>query len=106
MKYAGKDATSAYEPIHPPDALDKNIPPEKHLGSLDNAAANAVKEAAQNRRKTKDELRVEAAHAAKLPLGRMLSLWDIEVRGCRMQSIFSATRTSTSNKLGFLNHAL
>ncbi|KAI0762848.1 FMN-dependent dehydrogenase-domain-containing protein [Fomes fomentarius] len=78
LKYAGKDATSAYEPIHPPDALDKNLPPEKHLGSLDSAAASAVKEATQNRRKTKDELRVEAAQAAKLPLSRILSLWDLE----------------------------
>ncbi|KAI0335386.1 hypothetical protein GY45DRAFT_1417679 [Cubamyces sp. BRFM 1775] len=78
LKYAGKDATSAYEPIHPPDALDKNLPPEKHLGVLDSASASAVKEAAQNRRKTKDELRVEAAQAAKPPLSRILSLRDIE----------------------------
>ncbi len=79
LKYAGKDATSAYEPIHPPDALDKNLPPEKHLGELDSLAASAVKEAAQNRKKTKDELRVEAAHKVKPPLSRVLSLWDIEV---------------------------
>ncbi|KAI0639264.1 FMN-dependent dehydrogenase-domain-containing protein [Trametes polyzona] len=78
LKYAGKDATSAYEPIHPPDALDKNLPPENHLGVLDSASATAVKEAAENRPKTKDELRVEAAQAAKPPLSRMLSLRDIE----------------------------
>ncbi|KAI0735321.1 FMN-dependent dehydrogenase-domain-containing protein [Earliella scabrosa] len=78
LKYGGKDATSAYEPIHPPDALDKNLPAEKHLGALDSAAASAVKQAAQNRRKTQDELRVEAAQASKLPLNRVLSLWDIE----------------------------
>ncbi|EIW64799.1 uncharacterized protein TRAVEDRAFT_68523 [Trametes versicolor FP-101664 SS1] len=78
LKYAGKDATSAYEPIHPPDALDKNLPAEKHLGVLDNASASAVQEAAQNRPKTKDELRVEAAQAAKPALSRMLSLRDIE----------------------------
>ena len=80
LKYAGKDATSAYVPIHPPDALDKNLPPEKHLGELNNAAASAVREAEQNRKKTKDELRVEAAQKAKPPLSRILSLWDIEVR--------------------------
>ncbi|KAL1952095.1 hypothetical protein VTO73DRAFT_1244 [Trametes versicolor] len=78
LKYAGKDATSAYEPIHPPDALDKNLPAEKHLGVLDSASASAVQEAAQNRPKTKDELRVEAAQAAKPALSRMLSLRDIE----------------------------
>ena len=80
LKYGGKDATSAYEPIHPPDALDKHLPREKHLGTLDSAAATTVKEAAQNRKKTQDELRVEAARTALLPLSRMLSLWDIEVR--------------------------
>ncbi|OSD06084.1 hypothetical protein PYCCODRAFT_1431900 [Trametes coccinea BRFM310] len=78
LKYAGKDATSAYEPIHPPDALDKHLPREKHLGVLDSASATAVKDAAQNRPKTKDELRVEAAQATKPPLSRMLSLRDIE----------------------------
>ena len=79
LKYGGKDATSAYEPIHPPDALDKHLPREKHLGELDSAAATAVKEATQNRKKTQDELRVEAAKEALLPLSRMFSLWDIEV---------------------------
>nr|VWP00836.1 Uncharacterized protein [Ganoderma boninense] len=78
LKYAGKDATSAYEPIHPPDALEKNLPPEKHLGGLDSVSASAVQEAAQNRKKTKDELRVEAAQKAKPPLSRVLSLWDME----------------------------
>ena len=35
MKYAGKDATEEYEPIHPPDTLDKYLPKEKHLGEVD-----------------------------------------------------------------------
>ena len=34
LKYAGKDATEAYEPIHPPDTLDKYLPKEKHLGGV------------------------------------------------------------------------
>ena len=34
LKYAGKDATEAYEPIHPPDTLDKYLPKDKHLGSV------------------------------------------------------------------------
>ncbi|KAH9857912.1 FMN-dependent dehydrogenase-domain-containing protein [Lenzites betulinus] len=78
LKYAGKDATSAYDPIHPPDALDKNLPPEKHLGVLDSTSASVVKDAAENRPKTRDELRVEAAQAAKPPLSRVLSLRDME----------------------------
>ncbi|EIN06546.1 hypothetical protein PUNSTDRAFT_121723 [Punctularia strigosozonata HHB-11173 SS5] len=35
LKYAGKDATAEYEPIHPPDAITSNLPPEKHLGKVD-----------------------------------------------------------------------
>ena len=35
LKYAGKDATEAYEPIHPPDTLDKYLPKDKHLGEVD-----------------------------------------------------------------------
>lgn len=34
LKYAGKDATAEYDPIHPPDAIEKNLPPEKQLGSV------------------------------------------------------------------------
>ena len=35
LKYAGKDATEEYEPIHPPDTLDKYLPKDKHLGPVD-----------------------------------------------------------------------
>lgn len=35
LKYAGKDATEEYEPIHPPDTLDKYLPHDKHLGEVD-----------------------------------------------------------------------
>lgn len=35
LKYAGKDATEAYEPIHPPDTLDKFLEQKKHLGEVD-----------------------------------------------------------------------
>src|ERR1700733_6860020 len=35
LKYAGKDATEEFEPIHPPDTLDKFLPKDKHLGPVD-----------------------------------------------------------------------
>lgn len=35
LKYAGKDATKAFEPIHPPDTLDKYLDPKKHLGEAE-----------------------------------------------------------------------
>src|SRR3954465_15740417 len=35
LKYAGKDATDEFDPIHPPDTLDKYLDKSKHLGSVD-----------------------------------------------------------------------
>lgn len=34
LKYGGKDATAEFEPIHPPDTLDKYLPMDKHLGRV------------------------------------------------------------------------
>ncbi|KAK0208354.1 hypothetical protein DFS33DRAFT_1371792 [Desarmillaria ectypa] len=78
LKYAGKDATLAYEPIHPPDALERNLPPSKHLGPLNNDVALHMEELRANRKKTKDELRVEQALRERPPLNRILSLLDME----------------------------
>jgi L-lactate dehydrogenase (cytochrome) len=41
LKYAGKDATEEYDPIHPPDTLDKYLDKSKHLGEVD---MNTVKQ--------------------------------------------------------------
>ncbi|OCK78992.1 hypothetical protein K432DRAFT_355771 [Lepidopterella palustris CBS 459.81] len=35
LKYAGTDATEEFEPIHPPDTLDKYLDKSKHLGEVD-----------------------------------------------------------------------
>ncbi|KAF7597380.1 hypothetical protein BBP40_006322 [Aspergillus hancockii] len=35
LKYAGKDATEEFDPIHPPDTLDKYLDQSKHLGEVD-----------------------------------------------------------------------
>ncbi|BEJ13780.1 hypothetical protein CspHIS471_0309540 [Cutaneotrichosporon sp. HIS471] len=34
LRYAGKDATEEYDPIHPPSAIKDNLEPEKQLGPL------------------------------------------------------------------------
>lgn len=80
LKYAGKDATAVYEPIHPPDALNKNLSQQQHLGELDTSAAEEVAREAASRAKTKDELRVERAQREKPPLSRILDLEQMEVR--------------------------
>uniref|UniRef100_A0A0W0FBI3 Cytochrome b2 n=1 Tax=Moniliophthora roreri TaxID=221103 RepID=A0A0W0FBI3_MONRR len=78
LKYAGRDATRAYEPIHPKDALEKNLPASKHLGPIHSDAAKKLAEADAKRKKTKDELRVELAMRQRPLLSRVLSLADME----------------------------
>ena len=65
LKYAGRDATDAFEPIHPPDTLDKYLPKQKHLGDLDTSAAREIQAAREKREKTEDELRMEREQANK-----------------------------------------
>lgn len=79
MKYAGRDATWVYEPIHPPDALEKNLPPSKHLGPLGLNSIHLLNEERQNTKKTRDEIRVEEARRKMPPLSRILNLSDMEV---------------------------
>lgn len=35
MKYAGKDGTKAFEPIHPPDIIQRFLKPEVCMGLID-----------------------------------------------------------------------
>ncbi|TRM65727.1 FMN-dependent dehydrogenase-domain-containing protein [Schizophyllum amplum] len=78
LKYAGRDATAVYEPIHPADALEKHLPKSKHLGPVNTEAAGALEAAVRNRKKTKDEVRMEEAHKYKPKLSHILSLRDME----------------------------
>ncbi|KAH9937552.1 FMN-dependent dehydrogenase-domain-containing protein [Fomitopsis serialis] len=78
LKYAGRDATKAYEPIHPKDALDKHLPQEKHLGPLDSTGAKELQATLATQPKTQDEIRVEKARARKRPINQILSLQDME----------------------------
>jgi L-lactate dehydrogenase (cytochrome) len=73
LKYAGKDATAAYDPIHPPDAITTNLKPEKHLGSVDLATVEKVEV------KITDEERARQGRiAARPPLSEILNLHDFE----------------------------
>ncbi|THG97543.1 hypothetical protein EW026_g4476 [Hermanssonia centrifuga] len=74
LKYAGADATEAYEPIHPPDAITTNLPVEKHLGVIDaSTVAQVVKEV------TEEEKQRQLAVAARPPLENVLNMHDFEV---------------------------
>lgn len=43
VKYAGKDATKAFDPIHPPDTLEKYLPSKYHLGEVDKSTLKVQK---------------------------------------------------------------
>ncbi|KAL4985203.1 FMN-dependent dehydrogenase-domain-containing protein [Aspergillus falconensis] len=45
LKYAGKDATEEFDPIHPPDTLDKYLDSSKHLGEVDMATVEQEEKA-------------------------------------------------------------
>ncbi|CEL04148.1 Putative Cytochrome b2, mitochondrial [Aspergillus calidoustus] len=45
LKYAGKDATEEFDPIHPPDTLDKYLDASKHLGEVDMATVEQEEKA-------------------------------------------------------------
>lgn len=88
LRYAGRDATEEYEPIHPPTALEENLPTERRLGPIDPAtvvtAENKPAEPARAARDTNE----------KPPLSSIVSLLDFEVRLMLLAAI--STRPSTA----------
>ncbi|KAG9221210.1 hypothetical protein CCMSSC00406_0007384 [Pleurotus cornucopiae] len=73
LKYAGKDATQEYDPIHPPDAIETNLPKEKHLGLVDLATVEKVEVTISDEEKQRQK-RIEA----RPPLSEILNLHDFE----------------------------
>ncbi|KAM6502562.1 FMN-dependent dehydrogenase domain containing protein [Amanita muscaria] len=76
LKYAGKDATQEYEPIHPPDAITKNLALEKHLGPVDPNTVQKVKVVISDKDKARQE-----RMSARPPLDEILNLHDFEAIG-------------------------
>ncbi|KAF9268554.1 hypothetical protein L218DRAFT_917391 [Marasmius fiardii PR-910] len=73
LKYAGKDATQEYDPIHPPDAITTNLPLEKHLGPVEPDTVEKVEVVITDEEKARLE-RVEQ----KPTLDEILNLHDFE----------------------------
>ncbi|KAF6763025.1 cytochrome b2 [Ephemerocybe angulata] len=73
LKYAGKDATQEYEPIHPPDAITTHLAPEKCLGSVEPDTALKIEVKVSDLEKRRLE-RV----ARRPPLSEVLNLHDFE----------------------------
>ncbi|KAL9712066.1 hypothetical protein Ac2012v2_005142 [Leucoagaricus gongylophorus] len=73
LKYAGKDATQEYDPIHPPDAITSNLPSEKHLGPVDPGTVERVEIKITDEEKARQQ-----RMAARPPLDEILNLHDFE----------------------------
>jgi len=74
LKYAGKDATEEFEPIHPPDTLDKYLAKSKHLGSVDMSTVQQ-----EEKQQSPDEAaRLERVRQMPL-LSQIYNLHDFEV---------------------------
>ncbi|KAJ4497502.1 FMN-dependent dehydrogenase-domain-containing protein [Lentinula lateritia] len=78
LKYAGGDATSAYDPIHPPDTIQKNLSPSQCLGPLITTTSTTDWKDRVPVEQTQDEMRVEREMKHRPPLNRVLNLADIE----------------------------
>ncbi|CAL1711463.1 unnamed protein product [Somion occarium] len=73
LKYAGKDATAEYDPIHPPNAITDNLPPEKHLGPVDLGTVQKVEVKITDEEKARLE-----RFKSRPPLSEILNLHDFE----------------------------
>ncbi|KAJ7068640.1 FMN-dependent dehydrogenase-domain-containing protein [Mycena amicta] len=73
LKYAGKDATQEYDPIHPPDAITTNLPSEKHLGEVEPDTAEKVIVEVTDEEKARQE-----RMANRPSLAEILNLHDFE----------------------------
>ncbi|KAL1899965.1 hypothetical protein Cpir12675_001189 [Ceratocystis pirilliformis] len=82
LKYAGRDASEEFDPVHPPDTLDRYLPKEKHLGPVDMATVDSSSllsdaEVAQEKAR-------QVAIAAQPPLSQCYNLLDFEAVASRV----------------------
>lgn len=71
LKYAGKDATEAYDPIHPPDAITTHLPKHKHLGPVDPQTVVKIERVLSEEEKKRQEL-----VASRPPIDEIVNLVD------------------------------
>ncbi|OAP54584.1 L-lactate dehydrogenase (cytochrome) [Fonsecaea erecta] len=74
LKYAGKDATAAFDPIHPSDTMDKYLDDSKHLGPVDMSTVAAEEEEVVDNEEKERLQRV----AQKPLLSQCYNLYDFE----------------------------
>ena len=75
VQQAGKDATSVYKPLHPPNTLRDNLSPSQHIGTLDPATLSEL----QPESTGPSEAEEQTTRRANLPpLGTIINLDDFE----------------------------
>jgi len=75
LKYAGRDATAEFEPIHPPDTLEKYLDRSKHLGAVD--MSTVEREAAADDESPEERARQQRIREMPL-LSQCYNLLDFE----------------------------
>lgn len=81
MRFAGRDATEGFEPVHPKDIL-KILPPEACIGRIDTSSPPVAK-TEQNEEKivpvgTQQDTHQQKPKQVKPPLSHMLNVFDFE----------------------------
>ncbi|KAL5615236.1 hypothetical protein BROUX41_005292 [Berkeleyomyces rouxiae] len=76
LKYAGRDASEEFDPIHPPDTLDRYLPKDKHLGPVDMTTVD-TSSLLTDAEIAREKIR-QAAIAAQPPLNQCYNLLDFE----------------------------
>ncbi|OZJ05743.1 hypothetical protein BZG36_01288 [Bifiguratus adelaidae] len=74
-RWAGKDATEAFDPIHPPDIIDRYLSPDVCLGDVDEESLASVR---LNREETEEEKRIRLAREKQPDLEEMYNSFDFE----------------------------
>lgn len=72
-RWAGQDATSAFDPIHPPDIIERYLSPEVCLGEVDKATISTAAKV-----ETEEKKAIRLAHEQKPALDEMLNSFDFE----------------------------
>ncbi|KKA28915.1 hypothetical protein TD95_002494 [Thielaviopsis punctulata] len=76
LKYAGRDASEEFDPVHPSDTLDRYLPKDKHLGPVDMSTVDSSSLASPH--EIAQEKARQAAIAAQPPLSQCYNLLDFE----------------------------
>ncbi|KAG5420768.1 hypothetical protein I9W82_002649 [Candida metapsilosis] len=75
MKYAGKDATKAFDPIHPSDTLSKYLAPKYHKGEVEKRVNQPVKKVVKKKKETTEKKPQQSVGKSS---GNVVDEFDVE----------------------------